>query len=80
MTKFVSNSLLDFLQYRKIFLGKGVGRALHTRGYGMVRFSEDTQSRDLCHLKYWYLKACAMGGRKMVRGIDKRGLYSDPNR
>lgn len=87
MTNFVLNSLLDFLQHHKIFLGKGVGRAVCTVGVVWSCCQKRPQSRGHSSLRYWYLSAmtcdvlqvCDIGGRKMVKSIDKRGLYLDPN-
>lgn len=87
MANFALNSLLEFLERHKIALGKGAGRAPHTVGVVWLCCNKRPQSRG--HSSPWcrYLSAVTcdalkvwnMGGKKMVKGIDKGSLYSDAN-
>lgn len=87
MAKFALSYSLEFLEPCKTAFRKGVGRAPHTVGVIWSCCQKRPQSRVHSSPRCWYpsavtcdaLEVCGMGGRKMVKGINKRSLFSDPN-
>lgn len=87
MANFALNSLLDF-EHHKIALERRPGRAPDTLGILWLHSKKRPQSRGhrnfhgvgyLTAVTCDDLEVCDMGGRKMVKGINKGSLYSDAN-